>query len=66
MINLSLTNKTITMQNDALDFFINEFSVGNWAQNLAFYTLIFVLGRVVTAQVKTGTRVNARKQRVIK
>jgi hypothetical protein len=50
------------MEKDALQYVINELSVGNWAQNLAFYTLLSLLGWVISVQIKTSSRASRKRQ----
>lgn len=54
------------MQSNFLQYVINEFSVGNWAQNLAFYTFLSLISWVVTIQLKTSSRTSRKKQPVSK
>ncbi|WP_162996479.1 hypothetical protein [Mucilaginibacter celer] len=54
------------MQNNILQYVANEFSVGNWAQNTAFYTLILLLSWVLVVQMKTSARLSTKKKRAVK
>ncbi|PWK79999.1 hypothetical protein LX99_00460 [Mucilaginibacter oryzae] len=53
------------MQNSIVQYIVNNLSVGNWAQNLAFYTFIVLLSWVLIVQVKTA-RLRVKRKRTTK
>jgi hypothetical protein len=48
-----------------LKLIIDELSVGNWVQNIAFYSFLFLLSWTVILQIKSTSKISL-KQRVLK
>ncbi|MFC0512707.1 hypothetical protein ACFFGT_00790 [Mucilaginibacter angelicae] len=45
-----------------LKLIIDEFSVGNWVQNLAFYSFLFLLSWTVILQIKSTSKISLKRR----
>jgi hypothetical protein len=45
---------------------IDELSVGNWAQNLAFYSLLLLLSWTVIMQIRSTSKIGLKRRRALK
>lgn len=45
---------------------IDELSVGSWAQNLAFYTLLLLLSWAVMMQIRSTSKIGLKRRRALK